>query len=376
MMLKEKYEILRGEPIGGFVGDSMDIPCIETSDSERLCKHPIVSVHMLAYNHEAYIRQAIEGVMMQKTDFEFELVIGEDCSQDKTREICFEYQKKYPDKIRVLWWHENVSKFGGNGRRTFARCRGEFIAFCEGDDYWIDPEKLSKQVDVFRRNPSVGLCFTDVKVFFQEDGRFKTDGKDTLFRPGFIDRCDFRNIYLCGEIKGRDLCVDKSLVRTQTTMYRAELLRKAKCDREIFHWRLFLGDVIQVLGISMVADVYYLPDITAVYRVNATGVTCGPNRWKVWRDAWLVRLYFSQEHGDRSIVDLLQRKIFRFRYQRVPWGKSLKMMREELDLLIAVPEFKSFAHERHLALERCVMGLPLPIWVIRFFLRLKRKIFS
>lgn len=93
---------------------------------------------MITYNHEPYIRQAIEGVMMQQSDFGFELIIGEDCSQDKTRDICFEYQKKYPDKIRILWWHENVSKLGGNSRRVIARCRGEFIAFCEGDDYWTD----------------------------------------------------------------------------------------------------------------------------------------------------------------------------------------------------------------------------------------------
>ena len=88
MTLKEELEILRGEPIGVFTGDPMDIPCIETSDAEKLCKRPVVSVHMITYNHEPYIRQAIEGVMMQKTDFEFELIIGEDCSQDKTREIC------------------------------------------------------------------------------------------------------------------------------------------------------------------------------------------------------------------------------------------------------------------------------------------------
>ena len=171
MTLKEELEILRGEPIEVFTGDPMDIPCIETSDPEKLCKHPVVSVHMITYNHEPYIRQSIESVMMQKTDFEFELVIGEDASQDKTREICFEYQKKYPDKIRVLWWHENVSKFGGNGRRTRAHCRGEFIAFCEGDDYWIDPLKLQKQVDIMRKHPNVGLCFSQKRIIDSDSGR-------------------------------------------------------------------------------------------------------------------------------------------------------------------------------------------------------------
>ena len=168
MTLKEELEILRGEPIGVYEGDPMDIPCIETSDSERLCRYPVVSVHMITYNHEPDIRQAIEGVMMQKTDFEFELVIGEDASTDKTREICFEYQKRYPDKIRVLWWHENLGKVGhpagGNATRTTAHCRGEFIAFCEGDDYWIDPLKLQKQVNAMRQFPSVGYCVTGAKV--------------------------------------------------------------------------------------------------------------------------------------------------------------------------------------------------------------------
>ena len=95
MSIKNQLEILLGDNIQVFKGNPLDIPCNETSDIEKLCKEPLVSVHMITYNHEPYIRKAIEGIMMQKTDFEFELVIGEDCSQDKTREICFEYQKMY-----------------------------------------------------------------------------------------------------------------------------------------------------------------------------------------------------------------------------------------------------------------------------------------
>lgn len=146
-----------------FQGNPFDIPCIEASTPEKLCKHPVVSIHMTTYNHERYIRRAIDGVMMQKTDFEYELVIGEDASTDRTREVCFEYQKKYPDKIRVLWWHENLRQnphpAGGNGRRVMFRCRGKYIAFCEGDDYWTDPEKLQKQVEYMEGHPGCGVCF-------------------------------------------------------------------------------------------------------------------------------------------------------------------------------------------------------------------------
>ena len=222
MTLKEELEILRGEPIKVFEGDPKDIPCIETSDSERLCKKPVVSVHMITYNHEPYIRQAIEGVMMQKTDFEFELVIGEDASTDKTREICFEYQKRYPDKIRVLWWHENVSRYGGNARRVTAHCRGEFIAICEGDDYWIDPFKLQKQVDVMRNYPNVGFCFCGSKLFYQSENRFEDWNEDCVtYQTGVQDKDLFFTTFMFGMgPKYRRKTSYAGFIMTATTMLR------------------------------------------------------------------------------------------------------------------------------------------------------------
>lgn len=290
MTLKEELEILRGEPIRVFEGDPMDIPCCETSDSDRLCKHPVVSVHMITYNHEPYIRQAIEGVMMQKTDFEFELVIGEDCSKDRTREICFEYQKKYPDKIRVLWWQENVSKFGGNERRVTARCRGEYVAICEGDDYWTDPFKLQKQVDIMSRYQSVSLCFTDGVICFESSG----------------ERCKWRDLHSldAGVLEGRTFALrhmfgindgrDKSplTINTASALYRKSKFSDALSRFEIFKMGLALGDSILWLGLSLVGDVYYLPDSTMVYRQNSTGAMQRYGR-KVCFDAQLVRAYYA-----------------------------------------------------------------------------------
>lgn len=141
--------------------DERQIPCIETSDAEQLCKHPLVSVNMQTYNHERFIRQAIEGVVMQETVFEYELILGEDCSTDRTREICFEYQKKFPDKIRVLWAEENVCRLfcQANVNRCFNRSRGKYIASCEGDDYWTDPKKLQKQVEYMEAHPGCAMTF-------------------------------------------------------------------------------------------------------------------------------------------------------------------------------------------------------------------------
>ena len=291
MTLKEELEILRGEPIQVFDGDPMDIPCIETSDTEKLCKHPVVSVNMITYNHEPYIREAIEGVMMQQTDFEFELIIGEDCSQDKTREICFEYQKKYPDKIRVLWWHENVSKLGGNSRRVFARCRGEFIALCEGDDYWIDPLKLQKQVDVMRQHSDVGLCFCGAKIFRSLTGTWEVwNNGHQGFVPGKISSLN----YVVWTLFGKDSKGSPGaefFVMTATLLFRKSLLLQARARYEIFSWRMYIGDAIYCLGIGSLANVYYLEDEVSVYRQLVTGLTLS-GRGCVRAETYVVRLYF------------------------------------------------------------------------------------
>jgi glycosyltransferase involved in cell wall biosynthesis len=130
---------------------------------------PLVSVKMITYNHAPYIAQAIEGVLQQKTNFLFELVIGEDCSTDGTREIVFEYQKKYPDIIRVITSDRNI---GGrkNSYRATKACRRKYIAFCEGDDYWHQPLKLQKQVDYLESHPECGLVYSDYDVYHVASG--------------------------------------------------------------------------------------------------------------------------------------------------------------------------------------------------------------
>jgi glycosyltransferase involved in cell wall biosynthesis len=130
--------------------------CVELSDVAVMAKEPLVSVWMTTYNHEPYIARAIEGVLMQETDFPVELVIGEDCSTDRTREIVMEYQKRRPDVIRVVTSDRNVGLFE-NDRRVNRALRGKYVAFCEGDDHWIHTRKLQMQVDIMDAHPDVGL---------------------------------------------------------------------------------------------------------------------------------------------------------------------------------------------------------------------------
>ncbi len=130
---------------------------------------PLVSVCMTTYNHEAYIRQAIEGVLAQQTSFGVELVVGEDCSTDLTAAVCREYAAKYPDRVRLLVGERNIG-WRANYRRTFEACRGRYVAYCDGDDWWDDPQKLQLQVDLLEADPACGMCFTAAADFFEATG--------------------------------------------------------------------------------------------------------------------------------------------------------------------------------------------------------------
>ena len=130
---------------------------------------PSISVYMITFNQKEYIGRAIDSVLGQKTSFSFELVIGEDCSTDGTREIVLKYQKRYPDIIRVVTSKKNVGMHK-NSVRTIEACRGKYIAFCEGDDYWHDLKKLQKQCQYLESHPECGLVHSDQNRFFEEYG--------------------------------------------------------------------------------------------------------------------------------------------------------------------------------------------------------------
>ena len=123
--------------------------------------NPKVSVCMITYNHENFIAQAIESVLMQKINFPYEIIIGDDFSNDGTRDILIEYQKNYPNIIKlILHTHRNPGAPGMiNWVSTYYSAQGEYIAELEGDDYWNDPDKLQKQIDFLDSHPDYSCCF-------------------------------------------------------------------------------------------------------------------------------------------------------------------------------------------------------------------------
>lgn len=129
-----------------------------------------VSVLVMTYNHEKFISQALESVAMQKTNFEYEILISEDCSTDRTRQIVLEFQKAYPENVRLLLSEQNIHS-NEIVVRGIQAARGEYIALLDGDDYWTSPHKLQKQVDFLDSHPECSLCFHNARIFHEADGR-------------------------------------------------------------------------------------------------------------------------------------------------------------------------------------------------------------
>lgn len=133
---------------------------VELGDAAETPQIPLVSVVMLAYNHGDYIAQAIASVLAQEGPFSMELLIGEDCSSDRTREVALDFQRLYPGIVRLITDSVNVGMHA-NHVRLLNACHGEYIAYCEGDDYWTDVHKLAKQVRYLQLHPDAGAMHSN-----------------------------------------------------------------------------------------------------------------------------------------------------------------------------------------------------------------------
>lgn len=143
---------------------------------------PVVSIACITYNHENYLSQCIEGFLMQKTNFPIEIIIHEDASTDKSAIILKEYSDKHPDLIFPIFQVENKFSKGINPgfEFVFPKCRGKYIALCEGDDYWTDPYKLQKQVDFLEANDDYSICSHRYKILHQESGKIESDNNSSV----------------------------------------------------------------------------------------------------------------------------------------------------------------------------------------------------
>ena len=144
----------------GFIRVSNDVEMILDLEKSLI---PKVSVFCMVYNHEPFLEQCLEGFLMQKCLFDFDIVVGEDCSKDSSREILLKYQSKFPGKFKLLLHEHNVGA-ANNQNMVLSSCTGSYIAMCEGDDYWTDPLKLQKQVGFLEKNKHVSIISHNVNL--------------------------------------------------------------------------------------------------------------------------------------------------------------------------------------------------------------------
>ena len=219
-----------------------------------------VSVLTISYNIEKFIAEAINSALMQELSSDYEIVIGEDCSADKTREIVIDYQRKYTDKIRLFLNEKNMG-MARNFANTFDRCKGEYIALLDGDDYWISPYKLQKQTNFLDNHPECAICFHDVRIFYEDSDEKPHTMNPPIQRP-FLTMEDLLSrgcfIYSCSAMIRRDM------FNGFPEWYFAN---GGKCD----------GDWAFYILVSQHGKIGYIDEVMSAYRVHKGGVWSGLN---------------------------------------------------------------------------------------------------
>jgi len=215
---------------------------------------PLVSICCITYNHSSFIRQCLDGFIMQKTNFPIEVLIHDDASTDGTADIIREYEQKYPDIIKPIYQTENQYSKGISISRTFnyPRVQGKYMALCEGDDYWIDEYKLQKQVDFMEANDDFSICFHNVKVYHENEGKFT----DLYQVPESPEISDIKNLAVA------------NYIHTPSVLYRNN-------DQTINNYNNFpvlvIGDYILHMLFAKHGKIKRIDEEMAVYRVHEGG---------------------------------------------------------------------------------------------------------
>lgn len=219
----------------------------------------LVTVFCLAFNHEKYIRKCLDGFVMQKTTFKYEVIVHEDASTDHTADIIKEYEKKYPEIIKPLYEAENQCNKVKYYTEEFClkNAKGKYIALCEGDDFWVDEYKLQKQFDVMEKNPSCKLCLCKVRAVQETGERLE----QTYPRNELNTRAYGRFELL------ETICKEYSF-QTSSYFFDKTTLGKYYKEKPSFLEVAPVGDWPYLLYFSQF-DIYYISDEMSCYRKNS-----------------------------------------------------------------------------------------------------------
>jgi glycosyltransferase involved in cell wall biosynthesis len=255
-----------------------------------------LSVCIITYNHEKYLKDCIEGAINQKVNFNYEIVIEDDCSSDNTFQICSDYVSKYSNLIKYKRKKKNIGMIG-NWNATINDCSSKYIAICEGDDYWTDPYKLQKQVDFLENNQEYVLCCTSYNILIG----------DEISVPNYLYDCD-------KDIETIDLLSNNN-IGTLTVVCKTECLKKTLSNG-------ILLDLGFWLNLSKIGKIKYLSEKTGVYRIldnSATGRNNLSAQINYYKNIYKTREPFILEIKDKKIKRTLLVNSF------TPYSNSVRL---------------------------------------------------
>ncbi len=291
----------------------------------------MVSIKCLAYNHEKYIAKALDGFIMQKTNFKIEVIVHDDASTDRTADIIREYEKKYPEIIKPIYQTENQYQYGNISRKFIDhKFRGKYVAYCEGDDYWTDPDKLQLQVDYLEAHPECAFSFHNACIVLEDGSPFKEAflPDRSIFKSNVFENKD--KIYNTSDI------INLAFFPTASIIARREYI----LHRNDFSANPICGDLPLRLSLSLDGYGYYFDRIMSAYRTgnpnSASGLAAKSKEaiLKTFDGHKEILDGFNEHTQNRWRAEIeydIKRRKFRTYFQI---GDFQKIKEEKLDLFV------------------------------------------
>ncbi|MCZ7380702.1 MAG: glycosyltransferase [Candidatus Methanoperedens sp.] len=263
----------------------------------RVVDRKKISVIVTSYNHEQYIKQCLDSLLIQKGNFDLEIVLGDDCSTDKTREILQHYYEIYPDTIKMMPKEDNLG-ITKNLKRCLDASTGDFIAICEGDDYWTDEYKLQKQMELLEEHKDYSMCFSALMLFIEEENKFLLhEGQNSLKKD---------------TITTEDLIETNYIGNFSCCMYRTEVIRKL--PEKLFN--IFTVDWMFNMACGEMGRIGFIRDPMSVYRLHNSGV-------------WSGKSQIEQMEGLLRLIDIYN-QFLNYKYD----AQFMNLKRRNQDILI------------------------------------------
>ena len=273
---------------------------------------PDIGIAMLTYNHGKYIKQALESIVMQETNYSYKIILADDFSTDNTREILLDFQQKYPERIKLILQDENIGA-SKNNLDLHANLEGKYIAALEGDDYWTDPLKLQKQVDFLEENPDCNLCYHRVMIYDVEAKVFMDD--------------DINSSKILQKKEIEYLAEFGNLMHTPSVLYRNNI--DMKKNSSLFNYSA--GDYVLWFLNAEKGTLAYLPDIMAVYRMSHSSAWAKKDySYRVYK--WLDILVALKNYTNSETVKAA--------LKRQAWARFSSVGIKELSILKQIQFYK------------------------------------